>query len=218
MHSYSVTINLPPELQESLERITEAYCATLEKMKTKYIQSYEYGKKDNKKHAHIGYLAPKQKTTSNETKKFVKCYEFNKKQHPKAIKHVSHDNWTMLIGYIAKEAPIEDIRWEGYPEKYILTCKQKYLESKQKTNNLEEIVKYKQHSVNEIAELFCKYYQEQRDKAPHDRIGTDWYDNTYEEFFSTIKKHLLYTTFQRINQDKLIQFAKINYDQKKHFI
>lgn len=206
--AYSVTINLPEELQDQLEDITNKYIDTLgDKI---YIQSYE-DCKNGKKHSHIGYMSVHQKTTSNETKKFNSCYTFDKKEHPCAIMHKKHTDFDLLVSYILKDNTLEEIRTNIIDTEYLKKMKVSYKPPKKKLDN-------NIYTVNQIGDLFVTYYQEYIDNNDT-RITTPEYDNhIINAFLKGIKAHIKFNTYMKIKRGALIEFAKFNYTSKIQFI
>lgn len=207
MQAYTITINLPTELQSQLHDITDEYLKLIKDYT--YIQSYE-DCKDGKEHCHIGYLAPPQKSTSNETRKFNGCYTFSKREYPNAIKHKQHTSWSILAGYISKSNTNDHINTTLSTDSL-----DKYRNEYDKMN-----VKKKDKdtfmTLNQIYKDFSKYYAEQDYNVLKNP------ENGYHIihcYMASIKEHILGTTYQRLNKDKLLEFAKFQYTpNKKYFI
>ncbi len=201
--AYSVTINLPEELQETLVQITESYISLLKNKK--YIQVYEYCE-SGKIHCHIGYLSLPQLSTSNETRKFKECYHFEKKEHPNAIKHCKHDNWNTLVGYIAKHTELVDVV-TNLDCNYIEDMKKKYKESKvtQKVKN--DIL-----TTNQIADKFVEYIEktEKENYTKLSRNSENYHESLVERFYCTLRGQIKYNTLCRMKTEKLIQYGRIN--------
>jgi hypothetical protein len=208
--AYSVTLNLPIELQESLPTITESYLHLL--ADKKHIQSYEQCK-DGKLHCHIGYLSDPQKSTSNETRKFNSCYPFSKKDHPNAIKHISHDSWDTLIGYIAKDNITTKLS-TNLTHELIDQCRTNY------TTLIKTAKKQKYYTLNQIVEHLIDYIQ----KTPLNlksycrALKGDNMQGYIRSYLKTIKKNILYTTYAKLNLDKLIEFLRIQIDISNYYI
>lgn len=207
MHCYSITINLPLELQEQTVDITNQYLNLLQH--TQYIQSYETCT-SGKIHSHIGYQSEKHKSTSNETRKFKSCYSFSKKDHPNAIRHVSHDNWDILIGYISKDNK-DDTLQTNIPIDLINTLRTNYKETKN--------IKPKKPTfltLNQIILQFKDYYQ---DNVPPTRFSNEDHDTRYfRSFLQSIKGQYLPSTYQRIHQGKAIEFARNHYTLPNNYL
>lgn len=198
--AYSVTINLPPQLQDLTETIVDSYLSLL-KDKT-YIQSYE-NCLDGKIHAHIGYLSDPQKSTSNETRKFKSCYSFQKKEFPNAIKHCAHDSWPTLVGYVSKET----VTNTNIDPEIIAKYKEEYIKNKTKK------VKNDILTCNQIADKFVEFiYSNEKLYYPRlEKNMSNWHESLVEKFYSTIPGQIKYNTLCRMKTEKLIQYARINF-------
>lgn len=208
MQAYSITINLPEEYQSQLEVITQNY---LNLISTDYIQSYETCK-TGKLHSHIGYLALPQKSTSNETRKFKDCYPFKKQAYPNAIKHVQHDNMDLLVGYIVKSAGSDRIQ-TNLDDNYVQKCKNLYQTRSKKQKLVPNKASYM--TVNDMGFGFIKYYQEHH-KYYHTTEEND--HRLLRDYFKTIQGKYLLTTYNRINKEKIIEYAKNHYQISEKFI
>lgn len=205
MHTqtYTVTINMPPGLEEHLEKVTENYVTEIKKQKLEYIQTYEHCK-SGKLHAHIGYqkkYKSEPKNTSNHTKTFNKCYNtfFVKKDHPKAIQHGKHDNFEKLISYITKDVKnYDNLNTSINDIEYIKQLREKYKKPKPK-----ESVYYSQQ---QIADGFVHYYHEH--KLAY-KFGLITHAEMVIEYLQTVQKKVGWNAWSRLNIEKLVQYAKI---------
>lgn len=213
--AYSITINLPIELQESLQPIVNNYMKHNDILHKPHIQSYEQCH-DGKLHAHIGYLSDSQKTTSNETRKYKQCYPFKKKQHPNAILHVKHSDWNLLVGYVSKDSDNNELV-TNLPLDFVDQRRTEYhklkasLKTKTKNNKL---------TVNDIVDQLVKYIEK-------DSISTTNYVRHHKNqtvsrlisaFLNTIKDQILFTTYQKINIQRLEDYLKFKIDTSKYYI
>lgn len=193
--AYSVTINLPDELQEYTEDITENYLKIIKN--TKYIQVYEHCK-TGKMHSHIAYIGTYSATTSNETRKFKSAYTdyFAKKDYPKAIIHKRHDNFDGLVGYLLKEQKIENCKTSITNTDYLENCQKTYLKDYQTRTKISKM------SIDEIADEFVKFYADEDDPI----FDLDTY---VIRFLNSIKEHITYRKYSKLNKKTLLEYAMI---------
>lgn len=209
--TYTVTISVPEILLPNIETYKNNYIEILRNRNLAYIVARELNK-SGIVHYHIYYDAPIQKSTSNETKKFNKCYNFDKKQYPKAILHRQHKDPMYGIGYAMKD---DDYKYHGYSETYLKKC-QEYYENKKKENEkiekiLNDKINNKYYTQNEIADLFVDYANELIKDNPHAFTNVNYdYFKIMKPFFKTIRKHIAYTTLRKLNYETLYQYWKIN--------
>lgn len=214
LQAYSVTVNLPVDLENDiLDDIAKSYVAILEDRKIDYALGFEHCK-SGKPHFHIGYQSKKQKNTSNETKKFNKCYEeyFSKKEFPNAIKHVQHNDIKLLLGYVQKEDT--NFQTNIKDKEYLQECKGIYEKSLKVTKAKKK--KKETYTVNEIGYLFRDYYKTQLEGQRVTTPENDYY--FFKQFFKTIQDKVSLTTYSRINKDKTIEYAKMSIDIEEQFI
>lgn len=201
---YTVTIQLPEDFSvEKCREITTKYLEVIKERKLAYIQAYESG--EHKFHSHIAYLASPQKTTSNETRQFKDCFEFKKKDYPKAIIHKQHDDWKYAVGYVTKDAEKYDTNLSD--EKEIVKM-QSYYNSKKDGKKKD---KKDYLTVNQVYELF-KQEIEKNIKLRIYEVPEDE-EEAYcalRDFFVGIKDRLSGSTWQKTNFRKLIQFGRLH--------
>lgn len=201
---YTVTIQLPEDFSvEKCKEITAKYLEVIKKRKLCYIQAFESG--EHKFHSHIAYLASEQKSTSNETRQFKDCYEFKKKDYPKAILHKQHDDWKYAVGYVTKDVEKYDTNLSD--EKEIEKMKKYYDNKKEgKKKGKKDYI-----TVNEVYELF-KQEIEKNPKLRLHEVPEDEEDAycAIRMFFVQIKDRLSGSTWQKLNFRKLIQFGRLH--------
>ena len=207
---YSVTLSLPNEFHSELEQIVTNYLKVIKERKLQYIQCYEYNKK-GVKHAHLMYEAEDQKSTSNETKKFKECYSFSKKEWPKAISHHKHDNKAISIGYCQKD-PAEPVTTNFSDEelKFGLDAYNSQLVSKKPKdkNNFMTVNQIATEIVNYIQKNITIYYEDIQFNI----------DRPIDSWFKANLKTISFTTYQRINKQKLYEYVRYGVDISDYFI
>lgn len=219
MQAYSVTINLPVEMQDLTEPITEAYLSLISKNGGKqYLQVYEIGA-GGKRHSHIAYLSTPTTTTSNETRKFKSCYEdhFKKKEHPNAIIHKQHNSIDVLCGYLLKTNPSEYDYQTSFPKNYLKQCQSNYQVFIPEPDPVQK--KHTYFTVNEIANGFVQYLEDENIvinflKDKHDHNETETY-NALRHYLRLIEKHVLFSTYMKINKQKLVEYVSFKVNTEK---
>lgn len=197
METYHLTIQLPPEYQDNLSEL-KSKLSEYTKFND-YILATEIGK--GKEHIHLAFTSDKR--MDNIRRKIKTLFSFSVKDYPSCMKFKRHNNWSILVAYVTKE---------GNYETNML--KEDILKHQQYAKKQKEVIdnkKMKYYNIDEIAIQFAKYYVTYRE--------TD-YDNRNDgtvihDFMKSIKQHVRFSTYTKINHEKLIEYAKFMYEPEK---
>ncbi len=214
MQAYSLTINLPPDLESHYDVLRLKLLILLTNNASQYIIAEEYGK-GGKHHLQIGYTA-KYQTTSNETKKFRALYRklgltFEKKEDTKrTFHHVPHDNAKYLIGYCQKE---NQTFLTNLNKAELLLAFRYYKEEKAKrllslqaklTSPSNKLL-----TLNAISLAFIAYVKDKPERI--ETLHRDAYNldrELFHEFYPTIRNKVSYTTRCRLKLGILFDHAR----------
>lgn len=203
LNTFHITLNFPPQHEGILDSTKTQIINYLKKKQYEYIVGKEAGKKTGKPHYHIGYQCKNRLFNEQRwsTKLIPFALDITKKELETACKHKKHNNWSILINYITKE----DENYETSINKTDVSL------HKERAETLRPPVK-KYMYADDIADAFCKYYSE---NIENNKTTEDKDYMLIKMFMSTIKDQLKFTVYSRINHDKLLEFAKINYEPKE---